>query len=252
LTPALRLDAVSKRFGGIVVADSISIELRPGDILGLIGPNGAGKTSLFNLISGVVAPDAGVIELMGTDVTHAPAHQRARRGLARTWQNMRLFGSLSVLQNLLLGSRVYRGESFCQAVFGAAALRRQDAEAAARALSRLASMGLDGVAQLPVGELPYGQQKLVALARALMGEAGVLLLDEPMAGVDGAAYDTIRAVVRDEAAHGRAVCVVEHNVSFIRDLCNDAIFMAQGKLLARGSVAELLASPQLTELYFGA
>jgi len=135
--------------------------------------------------------------------------------------------------------------------FARGAVRAAEAEAHERAESILLRMGLADTLHLMVTDLPFGQQKLIGLARALMNDGPLLLLDEPMAGVEGAAYETMQRVVRQEAEAGRAVCVVEHNVSFIRDLCSRAVFMANGKILQDGSVEELIASAALTELYFG-
>jgi ABC-type branched-subunit amino acid transport system ATPase component len=231
---AIRIVNVQKHFGGIVVAEDISLEIAAGEILGLIGPNGAGKTTLFNLISGIHAPDGGEIYLRDRPLSRVPVYQRARLGIARTWQHIRLFPTLSVLDNLLLGPRDYPGK-----------------DSPARAAAILERIGLAAARDKMPGELPFGQQKLVGLARTLMNDGEVLLLDEPMAGVEGQVYETIKQVVRDEAAAGRAVCVVEHNVSFIRDLCTRAVFMFNGRIEQSGTVEELLASEKLAELYFG-
>jgi branched-chain amino acid transport system ATP-binding protein len=219
--------------------------------VGLIGPNGAGKTSLFNLISGVVRPDAGRIVLQGRSIDGLPLYRRARTGIARTWQNMLLFNSMSVMENLLIAPRLYPGESVHRLVFGRTEIRRIEAEMRARGQEILGRMELTHAADAMVTDLPFGHQKLVGLARTLMNDGALLLLDEPMAGVEGAAYETMQRIVREEAASGRAVCVVEHNVSFIKDLCTRAVFMAQGRILQTGSVDELLASKVLTDLYFG-
>lgn len=247
----LRVEGLQKRFGGIVVSDNIHLTIAAGEILGLIGPNGAGKTSLFNLISGVLRPDAGSIFLNGRKIDGRPLFRRARLGIARTWQNMLLFRSMSVLDNLLIGPRHYAGESILRVTFGRAGMRAAEAAMRERALGILARMGLEQTADNLVIDLPFGQQKLIGLARTLMNDGPLLLLDEPMAGVEGAVYETMQRVVRQEAASGRAVCVVEHNVSFIRDLCSRAVFMANGKILQDGTVEELIASATLTELYFG-
>jgi branched-chain amino acid transport system ATP-binding protein len=231
---AIRVEGVHKHFGGIVVAEDINLEMKAGEILGLIGPNGAGKTTLFNLISGIHAPDAGEIFLRDRALSRLPVYKRARLGIARTWQHIRLFPTLSVLDNLLLGPREYPGK-----------------DSPARAAAVLERIGLGAARDKMPGELPFGQQKLVGLARTLMNDGEVLLLDEPMAGVEGQVYETIKQVVRDEAAAGRAVCVVEHNVSFIRDLCTRAVFMFNGRIEQSGTVEELLASEKLAELYFG-
>ncbi len=251
MTEILRLSGVCKAFGGIVVADGVNLSIDAGEIVGLIGPNGAGKTSLFNLISGVVRPDAGRITLQGEPIDRMPLYRRARVGIARTWQNMLLFTSMSVMENLLIAPRNYPGESVLRVAFGRSEIRRSETALRTRGQTILERMGLAHAADAMVTDLPFGHQKLVGLARTLMNDGALLLLDEPMAGVEGAAYETMQRVVREEAAAGRAVCVVEHNVSFIKDLCTRAVFMAQGRILQTGSVDELLASDVLTELYFG-
>jgi len=247
----LKINGLSKSFGGIVVADQIDLVMRPGRILGLIGPNGAGKTSLFNLVSGLYAPTSGTVTLDGEPLDGLALHERARRGLARTWQHVRLFPSLSVIDNLIIGARHYPAESLLTLMVQPGKIRAAGKAARAKALDILARIGLPECADKSVGDLPYGQQKLVGVARALMNDARCLLLDEPMAGVEGQAYRAMQKVVREVAQADVAVCVVEHNVAFIRDLCDEAVFMFQGRILARGSIAELIANPELTELYFG-
>ena len=234
MSATIRVVGVRKHFGGIAVAEDINLEMRTGEILGLIGPNGAGKTTLFNLICGIHAPDGGEIFLRQRPLSRLPVYRRARLGIARTWQHVRLFPTLSVFDNLLMGPREYPGK-----------------DSPARAAAILERIGLAAARDKMPGELPFGQQKLVGLARTLMNDGEVLLLDEPMAGVEGQVYETIKQVVRDEAAAGRAVCVVEHNVSFIRDLCTRAVFMFNGRIEQSGTVEELLASDKLAELYFG-
>ena len=251
MDPILRIDDLCKAFGGIVVADHVALSIAPGEILGLIGPNGAGKTSLFNLISGVVAPDSGKIHLEGREISGLKLHDRAGAGVARTWQHMRLFRTMTVLENMLVGPRGYPGESLLASVLGTGRVRRAETDACDRAMSILDRMGLAATAEQIVVDLPFGQQKLIGLARALMNDGRLLLLDEPMAGVEGSNYLTMQRVVHDEAAAGRAICVVEHNVGFIKDLCTTAVFMAQGRILQRGTVEELTHSRELTELYFG-
>ncbi len=252
MSAVIELNGLCKSFGGIVVADEVTLDMKKGEVLGLIGPNGAGKTSLFNLISGTVKPDAGDVRINGQAINKLSISDRARLGLSRTWQNIRLFNSLSVLDNLLIGPREYLGESLWQTLFRPRGLDRQREADSARAFALLEKVGLPHAWDKPVGDLPHGQQKLVGLARALMNDGDCLLLDEPMAGVEGQSYEAMQRVVRDAAAGGKAVCVVEHNVSFIKDLCDHAVFMFSGKIIASGTVDELIADEQLTELYFGA
>jgi branched-chain amino acid transport system ATP-binding protein len=247
----LDVRGLNKSFGGIVVARNVDLTLPSGRVVGLIGPNGAGKTSLFNLISGVVKPDSGSVMLDGAPLDRLAFHQRVHRGLSRTWQHVRLFPSLPVLDNLLIATHDYPGERLVNILFARTRLTAHDRIAGERAMDILARMGLANIADALVSDLPYGQQKLVGVARALMGEAKCLLLDEPMAGVEGASYAAMQRVVREVADRGVAVCVVEHNVAFVRDLCDEGVFMFAGAIMARGSVAELVRDPQLTELYFG-
>jgi branched-chain amino acid transport system ATP-binding protein len=247
----LEVRSLSKRFGGIVVADNIDLSMREGRVLGLIGPNGAGKTSLFNLICGVFPADTGTVTLDGKSLDRLALHQRARLGLSRTWQHVRLFPSLSVIDNLIIAARDYPGEKLTSVLLTPSKVRIAARSAREKARATLDRIGLGNAAEKSVGDLPYGQQKLVGVARALMNEARCLLLDEPMAGVEGRAYEAMQRVVREVASSGVAVCVVEHNVAFIRELCDEAVFMFQGRILGRGSVADLTANPQLTELYFG-
>lgn len=251
MTEVLRTENLHKRFGGIVVSDNVNLAIDRGEILGLIGPNGAGKTSLFNLISGVLRPDSGRIFLNGEAIDSAPLYKRARMGIARTWQNMLLFRTMTVMDNLLIAPREYGGESIMRVALGRGRLRAEERAARESAMIILERMALAHTADSMVTDLPFGQQKLIGLARTLMNDGPLLLLDEPMAGVEGAAYETMQTIVREEAAAGRAVCVVEHNVSFIRDLCSRGVFMANGKILQDGTVEELISSKALTELYFG-
>ncbi len=251
MTSVLETFGLTKRFGGIIVADDINLTLRAKRIVGLIGPNGAGKTSLFNLLSGVEKPDAGSIILDGKLLIGVRMHQRARLGLSRTWQNLRLFPSLTLLDNLLVASRHYPGENLLTLLFAPGVVKGAEKANREKAMAILERIGLADLAQLPAAGLTFGQQKLAGVARALMNDARCLLLDEPMAGVEGQSYTTMQKVVRDVAESGVAVCVVEHNVAFIRDLCDEGIFMFAGKMLARGSVEDLITDPNLTELYFG-
>jgi branched-chain amino acid transport system ATP-binding protein len=200
----IRLEAVHKCFGGIIVAQDINLTIDEGEILGLIGPNGAGKTSLFNLISGVVPLDAGRIFLAGRRIDRMPLYCRARAGISRTWQHMRLFHTMTVIDNLLVAPRVCRGEFLSKVLFSPKRMRREQLDIRDRALGLLRRLELDEAADTLVNELPFGQQKLIGLARALMHGGECLLLDEPMAGVEGRAYETMQSVVREEAAAARS------------------------------------------------
>lgn len=250
-TPVVQVRGLNKSFGGVVVANEINIELSRGTVVGLIGPNGAGKTSLFNLICGLVSPDSGTVLVHGQDVTRMPMYRRARRGVSRTWQDVKLFESLSILDNLLVSAHDYPGESLFSVYFRHRRVSSADKAARSRAADLLELVGLQNERNALAVELPYGQRKLVAIARALMTSSDCLLLDEPMSGVEGNAYEGIREVIRRVADQGAAVCVVEHNVSFVADLCQRAYFMNFGKVIGNGTVKELVERSDLSDLYFG-
>ena len=251
MKPTLKVDRLCKKFGGIVVADDINLELHPGEVVGLIGPNGAGKTTLFNLLTGFIAPYSGEIALQGERIERLPSYKRARLGIARTWQQPRLFPSLSILDNLLISARDYPGEVLFNTLFRIGMVKDAERAARARAELLLSRVGLLQRTNSLSTRLSYGQQKLVGLARALMNDGQCLLLDEPMAGVEGRVHETMKAIIRQEAASGKTVCIVEHNVGFIRDLCDRAAFMVNGRIIAVGSVDSLMAEKRLTDLYFG-
>jgi branched-chain amino acid transport system ATP-binding protein len=252
MSAVLDIAGMRKSFGGLVVADGITLSLRPGEVVGLIGPNGAGKTSLFNLITGVVRPDAGHITMGGSRIDGMTMAERARMGIARTWQHARSFASLTVLDNLLLGIRDYPGDSLMYCLLRQQAGRAREQEAEGRAMALLERVRLAHKAHALAAELSYGQQKLMGMARALMGDGVCLLLDEPMAAVEGRTYAIMRDVIQEEAHRGQAVCLVEHNVGFIRDLCSRGVFMSAGRVLADGPIDELMRMKELKALYFGA
>ena len=195
MSAVLEIAGLRKSFGGIVVADDITLALRPGEVVGLIGPNGAGKTSLFNLVTGVIRPDAGSIAMEGTRIDNLKLSERAKLGIARTWQHARPFRSLTVLDNLLLGARDYPGDSLLRSLLQCGIARRMEAEAEQRATALLERVRLAHKANDLAAELSYGQQKLLGIARALMSEGVCLLLDEPMAAVEGRTYAIMREVI---------------------------------------------------------
>jgi branched-chain amino acid transport system ATP-binding protein len=251
MTTVLKINGLHKQFGGIVVANDVNLTVQKGEVVGLIGPNGAGKTSLFNIVSGFIPHDAGAIILNGRSIERLPMHERTRLGLSRTWQNIRLFPTLSVLDNLIIAPRHYPGESILRAVFTPRVLREERKRIIEQALKQLEKVRLVVAADRLPTELSYGKQKLVSIARALMNDGDCLLLDEPIAGVEGAAYEALKNVIRSEAKSGRAICIVEHNISFVRDLCDRVLFMFNGKILNSGTIDELMARDDLAGLYFG-
>jgi branched-chain amino acid transport system ATP-binding protein len=232
--PMLDVSGVTVRFGGHVALDDVRLTAAPGEVTGLIGPNGAGKTTLFNVITGLQAPQRGRVRLDGDDVTGLAPYRRARRGLARTFQRLELFGLLTVRENVELAASV-RG--------------RRPGRSADEAL---ALVGLTAMGEVRADELPTGKARLVELARALATGPRVLLLDEPASGQDDAETEAFRAVLLTVAAEGIAVVLVEHDVHLVMRTCARVHVLDFGRVLAAGTAAEVQADQAVLDAYLGA
>jgi branched-chain amino acid transport system permease protein len=240
-----------KRFGGIAAVDGVDITLRSRELLGLIGPNGAGKSTLFALLTGFAQPDAGSLHLNGTSLLGMPAYRRSRLGVARSFQDIRLIPDLTVLDNVTLAAPANPGERL-RALFAAPrAARRGERAARAEAQDWLSFVGLGRQSQRLAGELGHGEQKLVALARVLATGAELLLLDEPTSGVEHTWIDRLAQVIVELPGLGRGVCIVEHNLSFLRMLSCPCVFMEAGRIAGRGSLEELMQVEDMQKAYFG-
>ncbi|MEU5994822.1 branched-chain amino acid ABC transporter ATP-binding protein/permease [Spirillospora sp. NPDC047418] len=248
----LRAEGLSKRFGGIVAAKNIDLELRRGTITALVGPNGAGKTTAFNLLTGTVAPDTGSVTLNGAELVGTRPDLIVRAGLVRTFQDVRLLGRLTCLENVMLAVPGQPGERPARLFVPGRAISRADHDVAAQAMQWLDFVGMADQAATPADALSYGQSKLVSLARALATRADVLLLDEPASGVDATWVETMLSMVAAVRDEGRTVCLVEHNLDVVRELSDHTYFMELGEITASGTLAELTGSARLAEAYFGA
>jgi branched-chain amino acid transport system permease protein len=248
----LRAEGLSKRFGGIVAAKNIDLELRRGTITALVGPNGAGKTTAFNLLTGTVAPDTGSVTLNGAELVGTRPDLVVRAGLVRTFQDVRLLGRLTCLENVMLAVPGQPGERPARLFVPGRAISRADHDVAAQAMQWLDFVGMADQAATPADALSYGQSKLVSLARALATRADVLLLDEPASGVDATWVETMLSMVAAVRDEGRTVCLVEHNLDVVRELSDHTYFMELGEITASGTLAELTGSARLAEAYFGA
>jgi ABC-type branched-subunit amino acid transport system ATPase component/ABC-type branched-subunit amino acid transport system permease subunit len=247
----LEASGVGKRFGGIIAANDLHIELRRGTIAALVGPNGAGKTTVFNLLTGAIAPDSGSVKLNGEELVGLNPAQVARKGLVRSYQDVRLFNRLSCLQNVMMAVQHQAGENFATLAFAHRRVVAVEKQTRTAAMDWLGFVGMADFAEVPAGALSYGQTKLVSLARVLATEAEVLLLDEPASGIDTRWVDTILDLIETVREQGRTVCVVEHNLHVVGRLADHTYFMELGEITAAGTIAELTNTPRLAEAYFG-
>lgn len=233
---------VSKSFAGVRALSDVSLQVPPASVVGLIGPNGSGKTTLINCISGILTPDAGQVTVHGTDVTGRPEYVCAANGIARTFQNLRLFVSLSVEQNLLIGGHL--GGSFRHPFQRARDRRRRAAEV-------MELLELSSLAEAIAGGLAYGIQRRVEIARALMSQPTVLLLDEPAAGMNDVEASRIVGTLRDLTETGLAVLLVEHNMTVVTNVSHSVFALDAGIELASGEPAEVMVDPGVVKAYLG-
>ncbi len=240
----LTVVGMRKHFGGLVALDDVNLTVQRGEILGLVGPNGAGKSTLFDCISGFQRPDGGTVHLADQLLSGVPAHLIARRGLVRTFQLIRIFPDLTVAQNLLV-AQPHGGERVWHA------LRKSEAPIEDRVETLLRQVELSAYRHSPAAALSYGQQKLLSLGMGLMSEATILFLDEPTAGVNPRVIDDLIGVIRDANAAGQTFVIIEHNMAVIDALAHRVYFMADGRILAEGSPADLRTNPIVLEAYYG-
>jgi len=247
----LTVRGVRKRFGGLHALDGVSLDVEGGSITGLIGPNGAGKTTLFEVVSGLLAPDAGEIRLGAVRLDAKPAHEIARRGLARTFQIPRPLARLTVLENLLVYAADQPGERLRGLVTRRATLARRESQLESRAREILALTDLDHLRDAPSGALSGGQKKLLELARVLMAAPSLILLDEPGAGVNPTLMRSLVAAIRALHERGMTFLVIEHDMDLVAELCDPVVVMAAGRTLAEGPFAEIRRDPRVLEAYLG-
>ena len=249
--PALVAQGLRKSFGGIKAADELSLALPRGKVTALVGPNGAGKTTVFNLLTGFLAAEAGTVALQGEDITRLAPWRTVRLGLARSFQDVRLFERMTVLDNVLVALPTQPGERLGPLFFAPRRTAKAERRNRDQALGSLAFVGLADRAGEIASSLAFGEQKLVALARLIATGADVLLLDEPASGVDLQWVRRILDLIRQLAASGKTVCIVEHNLEVVTAVADHAYFMEAGRIIAEGRPEELMADPRLADIYFG-
>ena len=242
---AVRVESVSKSFGGVVALRNVSMSVRERSVTLVIGPNGSGKSTLLNIVSGIYQPDSGRVYIFDVDVTDWPPHERARLGVARTFQNPRIFPRLTVLENMLVagyGGRLLPGRDW----------RRVEGELVERAFSILKALKLDHLWDMPASKLSGGQAKLLELGRALMRGARLLLMDEPLAGVNPAlAHEIMSGLLRLRDRLGITMLIIEHRLDIVTGYVDYVYAMANGQVIAEGSADQVMKHPAVIEAYLG-
>ncbi|MFO0830586.1 MAG: ABC transporter ATP-binding protein [Phycisphaerales bacterium] len=250
--PALRVQSVFKSFGGLKAVQDFSLELPVGALRGLIGPNGAGKTTVFNLLTGVYRPDTGSVVLGGGDVTGLRPSMIAGLGMARTFQNIRLFGELSVLDNVMLASHVRSRQTMLGCVLGSVYSRGEERAMAVRAREFLTLFDLADREEEQAKNLPYGDQRRLEIARALATSPKVLLLDEPAAGMNPQEKIELRKLIRRvREEFGVSILLIEHDMGLVMDICEVITVLDHGQVISVGTPKEVQADPRVVEAYLG-
>lgn len=247
----LEIVHLTKNFFGICALDKVSLEIEPGEIVGLIGPNGSGKTTLFNCATGILPVTSGRIKFKGEDITHLKPHKIALKGISRTFQTIRLFSKMSVLENMILAMQQHQGEHFWRAIFGTPLIKKQEQEARERALELLHFINIPHLQHEMAGSLSYGQQKLLEFAIALMPKPEIVLLDEPAAAVNPTMIQKMMTHIRELNRKGQTFFIVEHNMDVIMELCHRVIVLDYGEKIAEGSPEAIRKNERVIEAYFG-
>lgn len=247
----LKTEHITQRFGGLVALSDISMEVKKGEIVGIIGPNGAGKTTLFNVVTGIYKPTEGSVTMLGTDVTGWKPFKITNLGFARTFQNIRLFPRMSVLDNVIVGMHTRTKSNIFSAIFNTPAKRKEDKECVARAEELLKLLNLYEDRYEMSTSLPYGSQRKLEIARALAAQPKLLLLDEPAAGMNEQETAELMNIVYKLKEMGYTVLLIEHDMKFVMTICERLYVLNNGAMIASGTPQQVKANPDVIEAYLG-
>jgi branched-chain amino acid transport system ATP-binding protein len=247
----LRVENLNMAFGGVHAVEDMSFSVNPGTIHSIIGPNGAGKTTLFNLITGVYSPSSGRVFFNDRDITNVPTYELAKYGISRTFQNLQIFFNMSAVENVMVGNHLKTDSRFLPALFGLSSIKRGERECRERAEQIMCDVGLEKFIGSDADSMPYGALKWLEIARALASDPGILLLDEPAAGLNPSETSEIDDLIKRVADKGITVILVEHDMKLVMGVSDHILVLDSGRKLAEGTAEEIRKNPNVIEAYLG-
>lgn len=251
MSKSLVLDSVSKNFGGVVAAHNVNMEVPAGRVTGLIGPNGAGKTTLVNLVTGMLPLSSGSIRFGDDETSQMAAHQISRLGFARTFQNIRLLKEATVLENLLIGFHQRESSSFLSNLLGLPSSRQETRRTREQAMELLERFDMGRFAEFPASGLAYGHQRRVEMMRAIASQPALLMLDEPVAGMNDVEAGELGAIFKALSQQGMGILLIEHNIRFVTQMCEFVYVLDGGHIIAQGTPEQVVADPLVISAYLG-